>query len=120
MPPVRRVLFAVNAKASSRKIHRVTQPTMHLPRSQQRLRCGWRVSKSTSLVFSCARLRWGTVCLKCFPPNAGANTEGPKQTGDDHIEQTSDDDIRKPASLVGGNGMSVHDDCGAGIAPNVK
>ncbi len=87
MAPDCRVVFAVNAKASSRKIHRVTQPTMHLPRSQQRLRCGWRVSKSTSLVFSCARLRWGTLCLKCFPPKAGDNTEARKQKSDEDIEQ---------------------------------
>ena len=96
MAPDRLVAFAVNAKANSRKIHRMTRLTMHLPRSQQRLRCGWRVSKSTSLVFSCARLRWGTLCLKCFPPTpetpetperAGTNTEARKQKNEEEIEQ---------------------------------
>ena len=83
MAPDRRAAFVVNVKANSHKIHKVTRETIHLPQSQQRLRCGWRMTQSTSRVFSCVRLRWGSFCLKCFP-NAGSAA---REQNDEDIEQ---------------------------------
>ena len=65
-------LFAVNAKPKG-KVHRVSKDTAHLPPSQHRLRCGWHVTRSTSLVYKCSRVAKREFCLKCFPEVAGMN-----------------------------------------------
>jgi hypothetical protein len=67
--------FAVNVKTKG-KIHKVMKETMHLPPENQKLKCGWKVSKSTSRVFSCVRIGWGSLCLKCFPKHAAPRKEG--------------------------------------------
>ena len=69
-----RIMYCVNAKAKG-KIHRLTRETAHLPRPRQRLQCGWKLSGSVSLVYTCARLRYGTLCLKCFPDAKAAERE---------------------------------------------
>lgn len=78
------ILFAVNTKAKG-KIHRVTIETSRQPRQRQRIQCGWRMKKSTSVVYICPRVKWGDLCQKCFPV---VQTGREKQKGDpEKIEQ---------------------------------
>ena len=83
-----RILFACNMKTQG-KIHKVTADTAQLPRGRQRVRCGWNISSSTSVVFNCSRLKWGIFCRKCFPKN-GAN-EGGERKNDEDIEEFEDE-----------------------------
>ena len=60
-----KIAFASNGKTKG-KVHRV------LGRSRDRCRvaCGWRIRKSTSLVYcgmATGKLIYGTLCMRCFP-----------------------------------------------------
>ena len=62
-------LFAANMKTNG-KIHRINRDAADAkgaPREQHRMRCGWQIKKSTSVVFLCSRVGWGELCMKCFP-----------------------------------------------------
>ena len=74
--------FAVNVKTRG-KTHKVKTETIHLPPENQKLKCGWKASKSTSQVFTCVRISWGSLCLKCFPKLAAPREE---QEHDEVIE----------------------------------
>jgi hypothetical protein len=85
-PAVMTTIYAVNNRARG-KVHRVTAETARLPPHQQRVACGWHLKRSTSIVYYARRLKWGTCCLKCFPPKAEQKVSAPPAEEDGRIEQ---------------------------------
>lgn len=62
-------VYAYNVKAKG-KVHRVLQQHMKisLHRATPRVACGWRITKSVSLIYnSSKRPQWGELCIRCFP-----------------------------------------------------
>ena len=65
-PPRMAPVYAVNEKAKG-KTHRVIKQTALLPRGRQRVHCGWRITKATSMVFWSSEVKDAAFCRKCFP-----------------------------------------------------
>ena len=76
-----KIAYAVNNKAKG-KIHRVTFETAQMPPEKQKVRCGWRITKSTSIVYHTTLVKWGTPCKKCFP-ETGPEEEDSEQQHED-------------------------------------
>ena len=56
-----------------------------LEKGGHKVKCGWYITKSTSLVFGCHRIKYGELCKRCF------KTEGDEKGQDDEeIEQFPD------------------------------
>ena len=49
------------------KTHRVIKQTALLPRGRQRVHCGWRITKATSMVFWSSEVKDAALCRRCFP-----------------------------------------------------
>ena len=71
--------FIVNVNSNG-KIHLLMNNSAEKP---IRVKCGWKISNATSRIFHCYRLKYGKLCLKCFPVNE-------KRTDDEEIEQYDD------------------------------
>jgi hypothetical protein len=86
----KRIVYAMNCKSQGR-VHRVTHGTAKLPRDRQLVHCGWRITKSVSLVYYSFSLKWGTFCKRCFP-DGGSSGDEQRESGD-AIEQFVEDDM---------------------------
>ena len=72
--------YIVNSKSNGKVHLSITDD-----KGKQRLKCGWRISKTVSLVFGCHGIKYGELCKKCFPPK-----ENPKEHDAEQIEQYDD------------------------------
>ena len=72
--------YVVNVKAKG-KVHLSTDKK---EKGTHRVKCGWYIMHSTSLVFKCYRLKYGQLCKKCFKENDNAHM---KPQDDEEIEQ---------------------------------
>ena len=54
--------FVVNIKAKG-KIHLGSHDST---KEKFRVKCGWMITKGTSLVFDATHIKYGTLCRKCF------------------------------------------------------
>jgi len=52
-----KMTFVVNVKAKGK---------VHLATSESHMKCGWRITKGTSRVFNCNRVKYGELCKRCF------------------------------------------------------
>jgi len=84
------VVYAVNTKVKG-KTHLVTPETARLARDRQRVRCGWRITRATSMVYYSSRLKWATFCRKCFPYSAAAPKSEDKDIVED-VEQFAEEE----------------------------
>ena len=84
--------YAVNSKARG-KVHRVTPATARLPPHRQRVACGWFIKRSTSIVYYSRAIKWGTRCLKCFPPQLRSTTNAPQPEAGECIQQFACGDV---------------------------
>ena len=78
-------VYAYNVKAQG-KVHRVLKQYMKvslkvssLHRATPRVACGWRITKSVSLIYnSSKRPQWGELCTCCFPAGVETQEGSPK------------------------------------------
>ena len=80
------VVYVVNVKSKG-KTHRVISPCTPPAANRappQRVHCGWRIKKSTSLVFYSEQIKWTSLCKKCFPH--GLYLPAPREDEEEPIE----------------------------------
>ena len=76
MPAQVDMTYVVNIKAKGK---------VHLATSESRVKCGWQVTKGTSRVFNCNRIKYGELCKRCFTEDKkskDADVEAIEQYGD--------------------------------------
>ena len=81
--PQAAVVYAVNVESKG-KTHRVISPCTLPGAPPQRVHCGWRIKKWTSLVYYSEQIKWTSLCKKCFPH--GLNLPAPRENEEEPIE----------------------------------
>ena len=76
-------VYVVNAKAKG-KVHLSVGQAQ---KGKHRVKCGWYITSSTSLVFGCNRLKYGELCRRCFKDD---DIEKPPEENEE-VEQFDDE-----------------------------
>ena len=72
--------YVVNVRAKG-KVH---LSNGHEDKGTHRVKCGWYIMRSTSLVFKCHSLKYGQLCKKCFKEDDSARM---KSEDNEEVEQ---------------------------------
>lgn len=81
-----KIFYASNEKPRG-KVHRVRGDAARRPRDRPSVSCGWRITKSTSLVYYSPRMKYGDLCRKCFPRGMADLKDDDKETIEEFVDE---------------------------------